>query len=66
VIQGNRDPNSTWAKARLLFSTQFVIRLGRLPSQFDTLKDNEDKVVTFIPDYWNKDKLSAINLSQVA
>jgi hypothetical protein len=68
VSQGSRDPNLTWAVARWLFSTQFLIRLGQLPSQSITIKDKEDntKEETFIPDFWNIEKLPTINLAQVA
>jgi hypothetical protein len=68
VSQGNRDPSSTWAVARWLFLTQFLIRLCQMPSQTITIKAKNDnnKEVTFIPDYWNSDLLTAINLSQVA
>jgi hypothetical protein len=39
-----------------------------MPSQTITIKDKNDnnKEVTFNPDYWNSDLLTAINLSQVA
>jgi hypothetical protein len=75
VSQGNRDPNSTWATARWLFATQFLIRLGRIPSQHISLtnnninneENNDNNIVrTFIPDYWNSEKLTPINLSQIA
>jgi hypothetical protein len=67
VSQGNRDPNSHWAVARWLFSTQFLIRLGIIESQEITLINKEDGLErTFIPDYWDKKQLTAIKLSQIA
>jgi hypothetical protein len=64
VSQGSRDINSNWSVARWLFSTQFLIKLGVLESQEITIKCKDTGTEnTFIPDYWNKSKLSAINLS---
>jgi hypothetical protein len=55
--QGTTDIDSPWAKARVRFNTQFLIRSGKLESQ-------EDADGT-IPDYYNKEKLTCFMHTQV-
>jgi hypothetical protein len=56
--QGDTDVNSAWAKARYNSVTQLLIRFGLLESQPD---ENGN-----LADYFNKDKITALQREQVA
>ena len=56
--QGSHDPNSVWARLRLNFVTQVLIRLGKLESQKIKGKDGKE----YIPEYFDSEKLPKIHL----
>lgn len=53
----NNDPNSDWSKSRLAWSTQLLIRFGKLDSQ----KDIDGN----IPDYFNAELLTKLVPEQI-
>jgi hypothetical protein len=59
--QGNRNPDSPWAKARLRWVTQLLIRLGE--HVFDhTAKENECLNLTETPTYFNTKLLPPLSV----
>ena len=57
--QGNMDPESPWAKARLKLSRQTAIRLGLEAAFWDNITEG------ICPDYFNPSMLTAISLHQI-
>jgi hypothetical protein len=62
--QGNRDPKSPWAKARLRWVTQLLVRLGR--HEFDAKKnENANLELTSTPRYFDSATLPPLSLHQI-
>jgi hypothetical protein len=60
--QGKRDTNSPWAKARLRWVTQLLVRLGK--HKFDAAaQDNTHLQLTNTPPYF--DRLPPLSLHQI-
>jgi hypothetical protein len=64
IKQGNRNPDSPWAKARLRWVTQLLIRLGK--HEFNhTAKENELLGLTKTSTYFNTDHLPPLSIHQI-
>jgi hypothetical protein len=62
--QGNRDPKSPWAKARLRWVTQLLVRLGN--HEFDATKtENTNLELTSTPGYFDSATLPPMSLHQI-
>jgi hypothetical protein len=60
--QGKRDPNSPWAKARLRWLTQLLVRLGK--HNFDPAAKEKDHLkLTNTPPYF--DQFPPLSLHQI-
>jgi hypothetical protein len=62
--QGNRNPDSPWAKARLRWVTQLLIRLGQHVFNH-TAKENEFLCLTKTPTYFNTELLPPLSIHQI-
>jgi hypothetical protein len=62
--QGSSDPTSKWARARLGFNTQFLIRFGKLPEEeFDKIRERNGGT---LPACFDPDKMEPLKPQQVA
>jgi hypothetical protein len=62
--QGNRDPNSPWAKARQRWVTQLLVRLGKY--EFDReAPENKHLGLTQTPSYFDPESLPPLSQIQL-
>ncbi len=62
--QGSTDPTSKWARARLGFNTQFLIRFGKLPEEeFEKIRQRNGGT---LPAWFDPDKMRPLKPQQVA
>jgi hypothetical protein len=62
--QGNRNPYSPWAKARLIWVTQLLVGLGKHEFNHAT-KENELLCLTETPTYFNNELLPPLSINQI-
>jgi transposase len=62
--QGNKDPTSPWAKARLRWATQLLVRLGE--HEFDcTADENKYLGLTNTPAFFDRAKMPPLSVNQL-
>ena len=62
--QGSTDPTSKWARARLGFNTQVLIRFGKLPEEeFEKIRQKNDGT---LPAWFDPEKMKPLKPQQVA
>jgi hypothetical protein len=62
--KGNRDPTYPWMKARQIWVTQLLVRLGK--HTFDcTAKENEFLQLTGTPRYFDPEHMTPLSLHQL-
>jgi hypothetical protein len=60
--QGNKDPTSPWAKARLRWATQVLVRLGE--HEFDcTATENQHLALTNTPAFFDRAKMLPLSVN---
>jgi hypothetical protein len=62
--QGNTNPDSPWAKARLIWVTHFLVRLGKHVCNH-TAKENEFLCLIETPTYFNTELLPPLSVHQI-
>lgn len=62
--QGNRNPDSPWAKARLRWVTQLLVRLGK-HKFVARARENEYLELTKTPRYFDSDELEPLSVYQI-
>jgi hypothetical protein len=62
--QGNKEPTSPWAKARLRWATQVLVRLGE--QEFDcTANENNYLALTNTPAFFDRVKMPPLRVNQL-